>query len=325
MQVVWAGRDDRKARIESSKNPARTHCLPPSRRCRRPQLLDQSILQRLVHPLDTTLGLAGVWRSQISMLSSQSARPNCVMPWPPLASFSPPGTPNACRNRRHRCTMTLQIELQCLEIVERVLRSGKPQMQQLAGRVVDIDEQGAFGPAVLEPPVMRPVDLHQLAKASRRPRGWKTRFLRSRRDIQMPPRSSIAAASPWRPQSVQLDQLLARQRRTEIQIAFADQIQRCIAKLLAVAPVARPRSLLGNRARPDHPVIGLQQPMDLTSAEVEQLGAWTTLRRSSRIFWMTSRRCNSFCDMVIIQDMTTPTAHGLDQAEGRHPCSQRWH
>jgi hypothetical protein len=38
---------------------------------------------------------------------------------------------------------------------------------------------------------------------------------------------------------MQFDQLLARQRRTEIQIAFADQIQRRIAKLLAVAPIAR--------------------------------------------------------------------------------------
>ncbi len=38
-------------------------------------------------------------------------------------------------------------------------------MQQLAGGVIDIDEQGAFGAAVLEPPVMRPVDLHQFTKA----------------------------------------------------------------------------------------------------------------------------------------------------------------
>ncbi|MBO0129638.1 PAS domain-containing protein [Agrobacterium sp. Rnr] len=45
--------------------------------------------------------------------------------------------------------------------------------------------------------------------------------------------------------------------------------------------------------------------------------AWTTLRRPSRIFLISSRRCNSFCDMVIIKDMTTPTAPDRSQAEHR--------
>lgn len=71
---------------------------------------------------------------------------------------------------------------------------------------------------------------------------------------------------------MQLDQLLTRQRRTEIQIVLADQIERCIAKLLAVAPVARLRALLRNETGWTMPVIGLQQPMDLTSTEVEQSG-----------------------------------------------------
>ncbi|WP_425487698.1 hypothetical protein [Mycoplana rhizolycopersici] len=72
---------------------------------------------------------------------------------------------------------------------------------------------------------------------------------------------------------VQLDQLLARQRRTEIQIAFADQIRRCIAEILAVAQTGR--TIL---------IIGLQQPVDLTSTEVEQLSRVDNLRRASRIF-----------------------------------------
>ena len=38
-------------------------------------------------------------------------------------------------------------------------------MQQLAGGVIDEDEQGAFGTAILEPPMMRAVDLHELAQA----------------------------------------------------------------------------------------------------------------------------------------------------------------
>lgn len=42
---------------------------------------------------------------------------------------------------------------------------------------------------------------------------------------------------------MQFDQLLARQRRTEVKIVLADQIQRRIAKLLAMAPVVWSRSL----------------------------------------------------------------------------------
>ncbi|MBB4437017.1 hypothetical protein GGE15_000248 [Rhizobium esperanzae] len=71
---------------------------------------------------------------------------------------------------------------------------------------------------------------------------------------------------------MQFDQLLARQRRTEIQIPFADQIQRRIAKLLAVAPIAWSRSLLRNQAGRTGMVIGPQQPVHLTSAEPKQLG-----------------------------------------------------
>ena len=43
---------------------------------------------------------------------------------------------------------------------------------------------------------------------------------------------------------MQLDQLLACQRRAKIQIAFADQVQGRIAKLLAVASITWSRSLL---------------------------------------------------------------------------------
>lgn len=38
-------------------------------------------------------------------------------------------------------------------------------VEKLAGRVIDEDEQGAFGTAVLEPSVVRAIDLHQLAEA----------------------------------------------------------------------------------------------------------------------------------------------------------------
>src|SRR3546814_8698735 len=39
------------------------------------------------------------------------------------------------------------------------------EVHQLTGRVVDIDEQGALRPAILKPPMLRTVDLDQLAAA----------------------------------------------------------------------------------------------------------------------------------------------------------------
>src|SRR3546814_14494021 len=39
------------------------------------------------------------------------------------------------------------------------------EVHQLTGRVVDIDEQGALRPAILKPPMLRTVDLDQLAEA----------------------------------------------------------------------------------------------------------------------------------------------------------------
>jgi hypothetical protein len=62
------------------------------------------------------------------------------------------------------------------------------------------------------------------------------------------------------------------------------------------------KNLLGDRD-----VMQLDQLLaSLTSAEAEEFGALDKrLRRRLRIFRTTSRRCNSFCDMVIKQDMTT--------------------
>jgi hypothetical protein len=64
-------------------------------------------------------------------------------------------------------------------------------MQQFARDVVDIDEQRALRTAVLKPPVMLTIDLHQLAKA----------IAPAARLMQLPfmfaPRSSTCATFPW--------------------------------------------------------------------------------------------------------------------------------
>src|SRR6266550_4383143 len=65
---------------------------------------------------------------------------------------------------RHRLAVTLQIGSGRRKIVEGALALDKLQMHQPTGGVVDVDEQGTARPATLEPPVLRPVDLDQLAQ-----------------------------------------------------------------------------------------------------------------------------------------------------------------
>lgn len=52
------------------------------------------------------------------------------------------------------------------------------EVHQFAGRVVDVDEQGALRATVLEPPVLRPIDLVKLAAAvpaiTRLIKAWST-------------------------------------------------------------------------------------------------------------------------------------------------------
>src|SRR5262249_3255653 len=50
-----------------------------------------------------------------------------------------------------------------VEIGKSRLALDKPQMHQAAGRMVDEHEQGALRAAILKPPVLAAVDLHQLA------------------------------------------------------------------------------------------------------------------------------------------------------------------
>src|ERR1700752_3061995 len=66
---------------------------------------------------------------------------------------------------RHWLAVTLQIGACRRKIVKGALALDKLQMHQPAGGIVNIDEQGAARPTTLEPPMLRPVDLDQLAQA----------------------------------------------------------------------------------------------------------------------------------------------------------------
>ena len=66
---------------------------------------------------------------------------------------------------RHRLAPGLQVSAGGVEIGEGRLALDKLKLHQPAGRVVDEHQQGALRPAVLEPPVLAAVALHQLADA----------------------------------------------------------------------------------------------------------------------------------------------------------------
>src|SRR5205085_5781328 len=66
---------------------------------------------------------------------------------------------------RHRLAPALQIGAGGVEVRESRLALDKLKMHQPARRVVDEHEQRALWAAVLKPPVLAAVDLHQLADA----------------------------------------------------------------------------------------------------------------------------------------------------------------
>src|SRR5674476_101665 len=62
---------------------------------------------------------------------------------------------------RYRFAMAFKISSCRSKIIEGALALDKLQMHQPAGRIVNVDEQGALRTTSLEPPVFRPVDLDQ--------------------------------------------------------------------------------------------------------------------------------------------------------------------
>ena len=66
---------------------------------------------------------------------------------------------------RHRLAPGLQIGAGRLEIGESRFALDKLQMHQPAGCIVDKHQQRALRPAILEPPMLAAVDLHQFADA----------------------------------------------------------------------------------------------------------------------------------------------------------------
>src|SRR5664280_1036355 len=119
--------------------------------------------------------------------------------------------------------MALQISPCRYKIVEGALALDKLQMHQPAGGIVDIDEQGALRPAALEPPVLRSVDLDQLAHAIpararlvHGPHPGAAILPQTRREHPLPNRLARQV------NAVKLRELLRRQRRAKVRVALPD-------------------------------------------------------------------------------------------------------
>src|ERR1700738_5079048 len=67
--------------------------------------------------------------------------------------------------QRHRLAVLLQIGAARAEIIKRRFRGDEPQLHQPARRVIHESQQRARRTAILEPGVLRAVDLHQFAQA----------------------------------------------------------------------------------------------------------------------------------------------------------------
>src|ERR1700738_2864563 len=107
----------------------------------------------------------GLLAQMMSMFSANSARPNCVTPSPPAASLLlTQEDAMLVAVQRHRLAVLFQIGARRPEVIKRRFRGDEPQLHQPARRVIHKSQQRARRTAILEPGVLRAVDLHQFAQ-----------------------------------------------------------------------------------------------------------------------------------------------------------------
>ena len=174
---------------------------------------------------------------------------------------------------RDRLAMRLEIFARRLKVVEGRFRLDELQVHQAAGGVVDIDEQGGLRPAILEPPVLGTVDLHQFAQTiASRPR------LVDALQPVFPPNPKPGADHPLPQrldaeiQAVNLGQLLGRQGRTKIGIALAHDGQHGLAEHRTKSTVAGPATLARNQTLCTVSSERIEQPVNLPSSNPDQPG-----------------------------------------------------
>ena len=246
----------------------------PSARVARPgqpQLLDQPVLQGLVRPLDPALRLARIGADDVDVERVQRPAELGHAVAAERARVVDPEHAMLVAVEGDRLAPGLQIGAGGVEIGEGRLALDKLQVHQPAGRVVDEHQQGALRPAILKPPMLAAVDLHQLADALAPVAGLMNPLAPL---LAIEPQPVFDHPQPQRLAAerdpVHLAQLLGRQGRAEIPVALANDRQRLGAKRLGLAPVARATAPLRDQARRTLGPVRLQQPEYLTPLEPQQ-------------------------------------------------------
>ena len=128
-----------------------------------PQLLHQPVLQRVMGPFDPALGLASVGAQNLDVELRQSAAElgHAVSAGGILLRY--PKDRMLVGIERNRLAMVPQIALQSLEIGKGALGWDKAQLHQSAGGVIHEHQKRAGRRTILEPAMVRTVDLDQLA------------------------------------------------------------------------------------------------------------------------------------------------------------------
>lgn len=167
--------------------------------------------------------------------------------------------------------MCLEVFARRLEVVEGRFRLDELQVHQAAGGVVDIDKQRALRTAVLEPPVLGTVDLHQFTETIASSAG-----LMDALQPVFPANPNTGADHPLPQgldaeiQAVKLGQLLGRQGRAKIGVALTHNAQNGLTEHRAQSSVARPAALPRNQTVRTIGVEGLQQSVDLSASDANQ-------------------------------------------------------
>src|SRR5882762_9320347 len=129
------------------------------------QALDHAVLQRAKRALDAALRLRAVGTDDADVQRQQRA----TELGHPVAADSllavHPEDAVLVAVERHRLAMRLQIGAGCPEVIKRRFRGDEPQLHQPARRIIHKSQQRARRAAILEPGVLRAVDLYQFAQA----------------------------------------------------------------------------------------------------------------------------------------------------------------
>ena len=171
----------------------------------------------------------------------------------------------------HRLSVALEIPPGGAEVVERGLDLGEGEFHEPARGVVDVHEQRAHGTAVLEPRVLRAVDLDELAETGppgpRRlaaPQALRPGHPEAHR--RHPPAKRFNGEG----EAVLLGELLMREGRAEVDASLAHERQRLLAGRGGQLAIAGPPAMAGcqglGAVAPERAV----QAPDLALAQPEQ-------------------------------------------------------